>query len=106
MNIQFNRGFKGCIEYPRTSQKHSLKAKLMEARMESQKVQLRQPSSPLCSATDTVPTGGALVWPRQETPPPSFRLVRLASIFWCRSLIGRVKASRATSGQRWMFIFS
>ncbi|RCV35499.1 hypothetical protein SETIT_7G244300v2 [Setaria italica] len=42
MNIQFNRGFKGCIEYPRTSQKHSLKAKLMEARMESQKVQLRQ----------------------------------------------------------------
>ncbi|KAG8043556.1 hypothetical protein GUJ93_ZPchr0458g22491 [Zizania palustris] len=42
MNIQFNRGFKGCIEYPRTSQKHSLKSKLMEARMESQKVQLRQ----------------------------------------------------------------
>ncbi|OEL23447.1 hypothetical protein BAE44_0015534 [Dichanthelium oligosanthes] len=42
MNMQFNRGFKGCIEYPRTSQKHSLKAKLMEARMESQKVQLRQ----------------------------------------------------------------
>jgi hypothetical protein len=42
MNIQFNRGFKGCIEYPRTSQKHSLKAKLMEARMESQKIQLRQ----------------------------------------------------------------
>ncbi|XP_062226821.1 autophagy-related protein 23-like isoform X2 [Phragmites australis] len=42
MNIQFNRGFKGCIEYPRTSQKHSLKAKLMEARMENQKVQLRQ----------------------------------------------------------------
>ncbi|KAL5215255.1 hypothetical protein ABZP36_004407 [Zizania latifolia] len=42
VNIQFNRGFKGCIEYPRTSQKHSLKSKLMEARMESQKVQLRQ----------------------------------------------------------------
>ncbi|XP_062185363.1 uncharacterized protein LOC133888961 isoform X2 [Phragmites australis] len=42
LNIQFNRSFKGCIEYPRTSQKHSLKAKLMEARMESQKVQLRQ----------------------------------------------------------------
>jgi hypothetical protein len=42
MNMQFNRGFKGCMEYPRTSQKHSLKAKLMEARMESQKVQLRQ----------------------------------------------------------------
>jgi DNA repair exonuclease SbcCD ATPase subunit len=42
MNMQFSRGFKGCMEYPRTSQKHSLKAKLMEARMESQKVQLRQ----------------------------------------------------------------
>lgn len=33
------RGMKGCI--PRTGQKHSLKAKLLEARMESQKVQLR-----------------------------------------------------------------
>uniref|UniRef100_A0ACD5UUS9 Uncharacterized protein n=1 Tax=Avena sativa TaxID=4498 RepID=A0ACD5UUS9_AVESA len=42
MNIQFNRGFKGCMEYPRTSQKHSLKEKLIEARMVSQKVQLRQ----------------------------------------------------------------
>ncbi|EAZ32049.1 hypothetical protein OsJ_16230 [Oryza sativa Japonica Group] len=42
MSMQFNRGFKGCMEYPRTSQKHSLKSKLMEARMESQKVQLRQ----------------------------------------------------------------
>ncbi|KQJ84700.1 uncharacterized protein LOC100825880 isoform X2 [Brachypodium distachyon] len=42
MNIQFNRGFRGCMEYPRTSQKHSLKEKLMEARMVSQKVQLRQ----------------------------------------------------------------
>ncbi|KAG8066335.1 hypothetical protein GUJ93_ZPchr0004g38560 [Zizania palustris] len=44
MNIQSNRGHKGCIEYPcpRTSQKHSLKSKLMEARMDSQKVQLRQ----------------------------------------------------------------
>ncbi|XP_044334389.1 myosin-3 isoform X2 [Triticum aestivum] len=42
MNIQFNRGFRGCMEYPRASQKHSLKEKLMEARMVSQKVQLRQ----------------------------------------------------------------
>ncbi|CAM0902907.1 unnamed protein product [Alopecurus aequalis] len=42
MNIQFNRGFRGCMEYPRTSQKHSLKEKLMEARMVTQKVQLRQ----------------------------------------------------------------
>ncbi|KAK2431653.1 hypothetical protein QL285_029854 [Trifolium repens] len=33
------RGMKGCI--PRGAQKHSLKAKLLEARMESQKVQLR-----------------------------------------------------------------
>ncbi|KAI3820528.1 hypothetical protein L1987_08076 [Smallanthus sonchifolius] len=34
---------KGCIEWPRgVMQKHSLKAKLMEARMESQKLQLRQ----------------------------------------------------------------
>ncbi|OMP04413.1 hypothetical protein COLO4_09660 [Corchorus olitorius] len=35
------RGMKGCIEWPRGAQKNSLKAKLMEARMESQKVQLR-----------------------------------------------------------------
>ncbi|KAL2619050.1 hypothetical protein AAZV13_08G281400 [Glycine max] len=34
-----NRGMKGCI--PRTVQKSSLKARLLEARMESQKVQLR-----------------------------------------------------------------
>ncbi|KAG5053367.1 hypothetical protein JHK87_005565 [Glycine soja] len=34
-----HRGMKGCI--PRTVQKNSLKARLMEARMESQKVQLR-----------------------------------------------------------------
>ncbi|XP_026655916.2 uncharacterized protein At5g41620-like isoform X2 [Phoenix dactylifera] len=34
-------GMKGCIEWPRGTQKHSLKAKLLEARMESQKVQLR-----------------------------------------------------------------
>jgi hypothetical protein len=30
------------MEYPRTSQKHSLKEKLIEARMVSQKLQLRQ----------------------------------------------------------------
>ncbi|XP_061354317.1 uncharacterized protein LOC133298942 [Gastrolobium bilobum] len=36
---QHNRGMKGCI--PRNAQKNSLKARLMEARMESQKVQLR-----------------------------------------------------------------
>ncbi|KAJ1698149.1 hypothetical protein LUZ63_006661 [Rhynchospora breviuscula] len=42
MNLQYPRGFRGCIECPRAmQQKHSLKAKLMEARMESQKVQLR-----------------------------------------------------------------
>ncbi|XWS09804.1 hypothetical protein CRYUN_Cryun39dG0020700 [Craigia yunnanensis] len=35
------RGMKGCIEWPRGAQKNSLKAKLLEARMESQKVQLR-----------------------------------------------------------------
>lgn len=38
-NPQVSRGMKGCI--PRTTQKNSLKAKLLEARMESQKVQLR-----------------------------------------------------------------
>ncbi|XP_027341434.1 uncharacterized protein LOC113854568 isoform X2 [Abrus precatorius] len=37
-NLQ-NRGMKGCI--PRSTQKNSLKARLLEARMESQKVQLR-----------------------------------------------------------------
>ncbi|KAK4744110.1 hypothetical protein SAY87_010422 [Trapa incisa] len=37
------RAMKGCIEWPRgAAQKNSLKAKLLEARMESQKVQLRQ----------------------------------------------------------------
>ncbi|KAE8654234.1 hypothetical protein F3Y22_tig00117056pilonHSYRG01187 [Hibiscus syriacus] len=35
------RGTKGCIDWPRGAQKNSLKAKLLEARMESQKVQLR-----------------------------------------------------------------
>ncbi|KAL2944589.1 hypothetical protein RDABS01_032936 [Bienertia sinuspersici] len=37
-----NRGLKGCIEWPRGAHKSSLKHKLLEARMESQKVQLRQ----------------------------------------------------------------
>ncbi|RZS17775.1 hypothetical protein BHM03_00049979 [Ensete ventricosum] len=32
----------GCTKWPRGTQKHSLKAKLLEARMESQKIQLRQ----------------------------------------------------------------
>ncbi|XP_050218186.1 uncharacterized protein LOC126668966 [Mercurialis annua] len=40
-NPQITRGMKGCIEWPRGAQKNSLKAKLMEARMESQKVQIR-----------------------------------------------------------------
>ncbi|KAL5735936.1 hypothetical protein ACOSQ2_030724 [Xanthoceras sorbifolium] len=40
-NPRITRGMKGCIEWPRGAQKNSLKAKLMEARMESQKVQLR-----------------------------------------------------------------
>ncbi|XP_073039656.1 uncharacterized protein [Primulina eburnea] len=39
---QTNRGMKGCIEWPRGAQKSSLKARLLEARMESQKIQLRQ----------------------------------------------------------------
>jgi hypothetical protein len=42
MYLQYPWGFRGCIECPRgMQQKHSLKTKLMEARMESQKVQLR-----------------------------------------------------------------
>ncbi|KAL8159955.1 hypothetical protein V2J09_001492 [Rumex salicifolius] len=40
-NPHFGRGMKGCIEWP-LGQKTSLKSKLLEARMESQKVQLRQ----------------------------------------------------------------
>ncbi|PSS06136.1 hypothetical protein CEY00_Acc19409 [Actinidia chinensis var. chinensis] len=36
------QGMKGCIEWPRGMQKSSLKAKLLEARMESQKIQLKQ----------------------------------------------------------------
>ncbi|XP_059277280.1 uncharacterized protein LOC132031365 [Lycium ferocissimum] len=41
-NSQITRGMKGCIEWPHNSQKKSLKAKLLQARTESQKVQLRQ----------------------------------------------------------------
>lgn len=41
-NPHITKGMKGCIEWPRGAQKHSLKAKLLEARVESQKVQLRQ----------------------------------------------------------------
>lgn len=41
-NPHINRAMKGCIEWPRSAQKNSLKARLLEARMESQKVQLRQ----------------------------------------------------------------
>ncbi|KAL1562949.1 hypothetical protein AAHA92_05465 [Salvia divinorum] len=41
-NPHVNRSMKGCIEWPRTAQKNSLKARLLEARMECQKVQLRQ----------------------------------------------------------------
>ncbi|WCJ32921.1 hypothetical protein M5689_014316 [Euphorbia peplus] len=40
-NPHITRGMKGCIEWPRGAQKNSLKAKLMEARMESHKIQLR-----------------------------------------------------------------
>ncbi|KAG1347353.1 hypothetical protein COCNU_06G011820 [Cocos nucifera] len=37
LNPHITQGTKGCIEWPRGMQKHSLKAKLLEARMESQK---------------------------------------------------------------------
>ena len=40
-NPHINKGMKGCIEWPRGSQKNSLKHKLIEARMETQKIQLR-----------------------------------------------------------------
>ncbi|XP_074380266.1 uncharacterized protein LOC141721304 isoform X2 [Apium graveolens] len=40
-NHHINRGTKGCIEWPR-GHKKSLKSKLLEARMETQKIQLRQ----------------------------------------------------------------
>ncbi|XP_051135314.1 uncharacterized protein LOC127254309 [Andrographis paniculata] len=41
-NPHITRGMKGCIEWPRSGQRNSLKARLLEARIESQKVQLRQ----------------------------------------------------------------
>ncbi|RZS08654.1 hypothetical protein BHM03_00039664 [Ensete ventricosum] len=41
LNSHITRGMKGCIEWPRSDQKHGLKAKLLEARMGSQKIQLR-----------------------------------------------------------------
>lgn len=41
-NPQIARGMKGWIEWPRGVQKNSLKARLLEARIESQKMQLRQ----------------------------------------------------------------
>ncbi|XP_074560008.1 uncharacterized protein LOC141816076 [Curcuma longa] len=41
LNPHITQEMKGCIERPRVNQKHSLKAKLIEARMESRKVQLR-----------------------------------------------------------------
>lgn len=40
-NPHITRGIKGFIEWPRGIQKNSLKAKLLEAKMESQKAQLR-----------------------------------------------------------------
>ncbi|KAL3503508.1 hypothetical protein ACH5RR_037957 [Cinchona calisaya] len=40
-NPHIAKGMKGCIEWPRNAQKNSLKSKLLEARMESQKIQLR-----------------------------------------------------------------
>nr|CAD1841094.1 unnamed protein product [Ananas comosus var. bracteatus] len=42
LNPNVAKGMKGCIEWRRGMQKHSLKAKLLEARMDGQKVQLRQ----------------------------------------------------------------
>nr|XP_029122718.1 uncharacterized protein At5g41620 [Elaeis guineensis] len=41
LNPHLSRKMKGCIEWPRGVHKHSLKAKLLEARTESQKIQLR-----------------------------------------------------------------
>ncbi|GAA0138726.1 hypothetical protein LIER_00417 [Lithospermum erythrorhizon] len=41
-NPHIYRGMKGCIEWPRSGQKNSLKNKLLEARMEREKIQLRQ----------------------------------------------------------------
>lgn len=39
-SVNIARGSKGCIEWPRGSHKHSLKAKLLEARLEGHKTQL------------------------------------------------------------------
>ncbi|KAG6534986.1 uncharacterized protein LOC121991959 [Zingiber officinale] len=41
LNPHITQGMKGCIEWPRGNQKRSLKAKLIDARMESRKIQLR-----------------------------------------------------------------
>ncbi|XP_057963070.1 uncharacterized protein LOC131154370 isoform X2 [Malania oleifera] len=41
-NPHITRGIKGCIEWPAIIQKNSLKAKLLEARMEGRKILLRQ----------------------------------------------------------------
>ncbi|KAG1365330.1 hypothetical protein COCNU_12G003300 [Cocos nucifera] len=41
LNPHLSRKMRGCIEWPRGVHKHSLKAKLLEARTESQKIQLR-----------------------------------------------------------------
>ncbi|KAJ8763633.1 hypothetical protein K2173_003105 [Erythroxylum novogranatense] len=41
-NPYITQGLKGCIDSPRGAQKNSLKAKLLEARMDRQKVQLRR----------------------------------------------------------------
>ncbi|XP_057827897.2 uncharacterized protein LOC131039216 [Cryptomeria japonica] len=40
-NPHIARGIKGCVEWPKGIQKNSLKARLLEAKMESQKSQLR-----------------------------------------------------------------
>ncbi|MQM20671.1 hypothetical protein Taro_053694 [Colocasia esculenta] len=42
VNPHITQGMKGYIEWPGGMQKHSLKAKLLEARIQSQKIQLRQ----------------------------------------------------------------
>ena len=41
VNPHVTRGMKGCIEWPRGAHKQSLKMKLLEARLESHKVQIR-----------------------------------------------------------------
>ncbi|XP_004970235.1 uncharacterized protein LOC101779227 [Setaria italica] len=42
LNPDIVRAIKGCIEWPRGVQKHSLKSKLLEAKLDGSKVQLRQ----------------------------------------------------------------